>query len=198
MSKSIPVTCDPDGRLERLTELPRAFQGELKTLNGERYRKLKGSIERHGFFSPVFVWQDKEGMTWTLDGHQRCFVIENEKWTVEGGIPVVRIIADSPRDAAEKVILLSSTFGKIDEQGLYEFTETFGLPLPGWDLHDLPDFNFERFKEGFYDQSAANPNGDPNLPKQYAVVIECESEDTQAVVLGELMEKGYECRALIL
>ena len=149
--KMIPVTCDPDDRLERLTEMPRAFQGDMKSLDRQRYDKLKASMERHGFFAPVYVWHDEESSTtWTLDGHQRVYVLENEGWQVDGGIPVVRIEAESARDAAEKVVLMASTYGKIDQQGLYDFTEMYGLQLPSWDLHDLPDFNYDDYVVGFY------------------------------------------------
>ena len=198
--KMIPVTCDPDDRLERLTEMPRAFQGDMKSLDRQRYDKLKASMERHGFFAPVYVWHDEESSTtWTLDGHQRVYVLENEGWQVDGGIPVVRIEAESARDAAEKVVLMASTYGKIDQQGLYDFTEMYGLQLPSWDLHDLPDFNYDDYVVGFYGEPTTEPTNDPvNVGNQWAVVVECDSEDAQASALEKLTAEGFVCRALTL
>lgn len=146
LMRSIPLTCDPDRRLKRvpLAELVR-FQGDLKTLHADQYAKLKKSISEKGFFAPVFVWQ-----THILDGHQRVNVLERENWDVEGGIPVVEIEAADEKDAAEKLLLLSSTYGKIDGQGLYEFTAEKGLDLREFDLPDLPDFDVAEYLESYY------------------------------------------------
>ena len=152
----IPVTCDPDAILQRrsIADL-KAFQGSTKTLQRDQYDKLRNSIERHGFLAPVFVWDG-----WILDGHQRLHVCESEGWDIEGGVPVVEIEAKDARDAAEKLLLISSTYGKIDTQGLYEFTELHGLALPEWDIHDLPDFDHKAFLDEFYEEPVVAPSED--------------------------------------
>ena len=161
----IPVTCDPDAILQRrsIADL-KAFQGSTKTLRRDQYDKLRNSIERHGFLAPVFVWDG-----WILDGHQRLHVCESEGWDIEGGVPVVEIEAKDARDAAEKLLLISSTYGKIDTQGLYEFTELHGLALPEWDIHDLPDFDHKAFIDEFYEEPViglTDPDAVPDAAPQ--------------------------------
>ncbi len=152
--KILPCVCDPGGRLKRmpLATLKR-FQGNLKELRSEQYEKLKASMELKGFFAPVFIWAGHE---WVLDGHQRLNVLEREGWAVEGGIPVVEIEASDEKDAAEKLLLLSSTYGKIEPQGLYEFTSEHEIDLREFELPDLPDFDVEAFKVEFYEGGASD------------------------------------------
>jgi len=147
-----------------LQRLPREdihfFQGDLKSLHEDQYTQLKGSIERHGFFSPVFLWEGR-----VLDGHQRLHVLDKEGWEVEDGIPVVSIVAEDEKDAAEKLLLLSSTYGKIDSQGLYEFTEAHEIRMDDFDLADLPGLDLDAFKAEFYDVDAEFP-GLPDEDRQ--------------------------------
>ena len=156
----IEVTCDAASHLRRvpLEDLQR-FQGALKSLGEDQYRKLKDSIAKHGFFVPVFVWRNK-----ILDGHQRLLVIEKEKWAVQGGVPVVDIEAETESDAAEKLLLISSTYGKIEPQGLYDFTELHDIPLTVSDLPDLPDFDLEGFKNAFYEEEEEDEGAADDVP----------------------------------
>ena len=135
--KVIPVTCDPDGRLERrpLADLT-PFQGNLKDLDDARYAKLKASILAEGFMAPVFVWQDK-----ILDGHQRTTVLNGEGWDVEGGVPVIEIQADTEADAARKLLKLTSAYGKPQPEGVFDFMQAHELDIGDLADVDLPDFD---------------------------------------------------------
>ena len=93
-----------------------------------------------------------------MDGHQRLNVLEREQWDVEGGVPVVGILAEDEKDAAEKLLLLSSTYGKIDPQGVYEFTEMHGISLVDFTLPDLPDFDCGVYLAEFYDVEGEWPS----------------------------------------
>lgn len=127
-----------------IEELER-FQGNLKTLHRDQYDKLKNSLEKHGFFAPMYVWENR-----ILDGHQRLNVLTNENWTVAGGVPVVEVTAKNATEAAEKALLISSTYGKIEGQGLYEFTAEHNIELPTFELVDLPDLDLERHIDEFH------------------------------------------------
>ena len=163
----IEVTCDGKGRLRRVPlEKLQRFQGALKSLGEDQYRKLKDSIAKHGFFVPVFVWRNK-----ILDGHQRLLVIEKEKWAVRDGVPVVDIEAETESDAAEKLLLISSTYGKIEPQGLYDFTELHDIPLTVSDLPDLPDFDLEGFKNAFYEEEEEDEGAADDVPDAPEVPI---------------------------
>jgi len=137
------------------------FQGGLKTLAPEQYAKARQSILDKGFFAPLFVWTHLPDGTevelpMILDGHQREYVVRTEGWQLEGGgYPVVEIVAADAKDAAEKVLLLLSTYGKIQPQGLYDFTLEHGIELPGFDLLELPDIDMEAFGAAFLEEPGA-------------------------------------------
>ena len=171
MTHLLPCTCDPDQRLRRasVSELV-AYQGALKTLHQDQYDKLKASMVLKGFIAPIFLWAGHNAI---LDGHQRLHVLEREQWDVDGGIPVVDIEAADEKDAAEKLLLLSSTYGKIDPQGLYEFTELHGVDLDGLALTDLPNFDLGKFTAEFYEDpefSPVDPESQGQLDRKKSII----------------------------
>jgi DNA modification methylase len=159
--RTIPITCDPDGRLKRmpLSELT-PFQGNLKDLPDEQYAKLKASIDDEGFMAPVFVWQGK-----ILDGHQRTAVLQREGWQVEGGkVPVVEIQADSEQDAARKLLKLTSAYGKPQAAGVFEFMQAHDLGLDDFADVDLPDFDTDALSGLFGEDDEPEPTDDTPEP----------------------------------
>lgn len=102
------------------------LQGELKTLTKDNYSKLKNSIITKGFIIPFFTWYDKTAKkTWLLDGHQRLTVIMAEKMQPYN-LPQLSIEAKNLVDAKEKLMVITSQYGTITEEGLLEFIK--GLP----------------------------------------------------------------------
>jgi ParB-like chromosome segregation protein Spo0J len=80
----IPVTCDPKGRLDRVSlDEIEEFQGGLKSLSETEYGKLKQSIAEKGFIVPCFAWRNGSSKWKLLDGHQRVRVIRKEGRQVE-------------------------------------------------------------------------------------------------------------------
>ena len=156
--KSLPVTCDPEGRLQRvpLKELQQ-FQGALKTLYKPAYEKLKSSFQEFGFAFPMFIWH---GHNKILDGHQRLHVLTKEGWDVKGGVPVVAVTGETDAEVAKKILIISSQYGKINEQGLYEFTENFSIPLTEFKLPELSDIDMDRFMASFYEDFDLPEDGD--------------------------------------
>ncbi len=138
----IPVTCDPEGKLDRvpLDELEE-FQGNLKSLGKTEYAKLKQSITEKGFIVPCFAWRNGSDKWKLLDGHQRVRVIRTEGWEIDGGIPIVEIAAEDERDAKEKLLAIVSRYGRVEGQGLYEFLDGTGIDLEQWAVPDLPDLD---------------------------------------------------------
>ena len=112
-----------------LKELPtfdyrllKPIQGELKNLQESEYSKILHSIKRKGFFVPFFVWRNPEDeATYILDGHQRQRVLINESASPKK-LPVLYIEAASIQDAKEKLLLISSQYGKTTKEGFDEFT----------------------------------------------------------------------------
>lgn len=154
--EKIPVTCDPQGRLERrpLADLT-PFQGALKDLSDENYAKLKASILAEGFMAPVFVWRDK-----ILDGHQRTSVLAREGWDLEGdGVPVVEIEADTEQEAARKLLKLTSAYAKPQAEGVFDFLQANDLGIEDMADVDLPDFDTDALAALF--AGADGPQDEP-------------------------------------
>ena len=109
------------------------FQGDAKQITQDNLDKLKRSILKHGFFVPMFVWKKSaSSKTYIIDGHQRLKALmslrDDDGHTVPD-IPVEFIIAKSKKDAAEKLLAISSQFGDFDFNGLREFGELVHLDI---------------------------------------------------------------------
>jgi len=104
------------------------LQGNLKDLSKTNYSKLKKSFTEKGLFVPMFVWQE-EDVFWLLDGHgrERLFSKEKAVFVDSKGnetfeIPALIIQAKDLKDAEEKILLISSQFQRITQEGFDEFT----------------------------------------------------------------------------
>lgn len=93
------------------------FQGDLKDLSEREYKKLKKSILENGLIVPFFVWLETGKL---LDGHQRSRVFIREGWSLD--VPIVYISADSEQDAKKKLLVISSQYGRITQDGFDAFT----------------------------------------------------------------------------
>ena len=163
---TIPITCDPERKLDRvpLSELE-PFQGGLKSLGDVEYAKLKQSISEKGFIVPCFAWRNGSDKWKLLDGHQRVRVIRQEKWKLDGGIPIVEIEATDEKDAKEKLLAIVSRYGRVDGQGLYEFLDGSGIDLEEWTVPDLPDLNIDEWLDEFVRLDATLPLLDGEEPE---------------------------------
>lgn len=104
-------------------DLLKPFQWKIKTYNAELNQKLQRTILKRGWDAPIYVRYNNEDYL-ILDGHQRLlaltalaekgYMLENDM------IPVVRIIADSEKEAKEKVLEYNSRYAEwnLDELSL--------------------------------------------------------------------------------
>ena len=152
MDKVIKIECTGTENLDidSLTEL----QGNLKDLSKENYERLKKSILKYGFSFPMFVWKDKK-KNFIIDAHQRKKVLEKlkEEGYIIPDIPSVFINAKNKKEAKEKLLQLNSNYGKITQDGLYEFINEPEFELSPELLADidLPEFDMELFEEANID-----------------------------------------------
>jgi ParB-like chromosome segregation protein Spo0J len=137
-AKEIRITCKgsktlPYGSFEN-------FQGELKHLTEENYKRLRKQILELGFSAPVFVWEH-DGINYILDGHQRIRTVSNMV-TDEGytcpPLPVAEVQAKSLKEAKKKVLAISSQYGTMSFDGLQQFIDEAGME---WE-HVNADFRF--------------------------------------------------------
>ena len=131
--------------LDQLTPM----QGDLKELSQTNFNKLKQSILRHGITFPFFIWQSK-GTNYILDGTQRDRVLL--KLVAAGyrvpSLPCALIDAQDKREAAEKILLISSQYGRMTEESLDEFLAENDLSfLELADELELPSIDDAHFKD---------------------------------------------------
>jgi hypothetical protein len=141
--------------LEELTQL----QGDLKELSEANFLKLRASILKNGITFPLFVWQD-QGTIFILDGTQRDRVLR--KLAAEGydipPLPCALITAENKRQACEKILLISSQYGKMSNESLYEFISKNDIGfLELEEMLDLPQINLEEFKVGWLQEPDFGP-----------------------------------------
>jgi DNA modification methylase len=159
-----------------------SFHGNLKELGKGEYHKLWKSMEMKGFRFPTFIWEDHN---YILDGHQRIFVLKD---MVKAGfrienLPAIDIEADSEREAKELVLLIASRYGKVTDDGLYEFIMEGGLDFNALkETIDLPEINLKEFEESYF----------PNEPKDAEPQIDRAEELNKKwqVKTGDLWQIG--------
>lgn len=112
--------------IDQLIEL----QGDFKTLTRENADRLQRLIEKR-FISPFFVWENKKGKRFLLDGHQRSKVIPG---MIEQGFtfrpcnrkgafidkpvntfPIIYVYAESKKEAKENLLMISSQHGEFTD-----------------------------------------------------------------------------------
>ncbi len=123
--------------------------------NGDE--KLIQSILKYQFIDPFKVWEHK-GVLYCLDGKHRYLDLEKVSQLghdVPDELPATFISCDSMKEAAELVLVYSSAYAKITQQGLLDFVENFNLDFPDLtNLLNIPEFDDIAF------QGMLNSNGD--------------------------------------
>ena len=118
--QAVQIRCKAAVNLDLANLTP--LQGDLKDLSESNFNKLKQSILRHGITFPFFVWQG-DGENYILDGTQRDRVLL--KLVANGyqcpPLPCALIEAKDKREAAEKILLISSQYGHMTEESLDQF-----------------------------------------------------------------------------
>lgn len=118
--KKIKIECKGAGELS-LDEIE-PFQGELKNLTDANYKKLKNEIIELGFSSPIHIWK-KGKKNFILDGHQRYTTLRRMR---DSGyqltkVPVVFVEAKTYKEASDKVLAFTSSYGEMTEDSLKNF-----------------------------------------------------------------------------
>ena len=145
--QTVQIRCKAAVNLDLANLTP--LQGDLKELSQSSFHKLKQSILRHGITFPFFIWQN-DSKNYILDGTQRDRVLLK---LVAAGyqcppLPCALIDARDKRQAAEKILLISSQYGRITEESLDEFLAENDLSfLELSDELELPTIDDAYFKD---------------------------------------------------
>ena len=124
---------------------------KLKDLGTKGIEKLKNSLKENNFVQPFNVWQDDKGTIWILDGHHRekaLKLLEAEGYEIPDLLPANFVQCNDRKDAAKMVLLYSSIYAKITNDGLGEFLDDFDLDIKNlMDEIDLPGLDFDTILE---------------------------------------------------
>lgn len=129
-------------------------------------QKLIESILKYQFVAPFMVWEN-EGVLYCLDGRHRFLDLENvEKLghVVPEFLPATFIECKSMKEAAELVLVYSSAYASITEQGLLDFVTNFDLDFPDMQsILNIPDFDTISF-EGLLNKSLGTNDSEAIVP----------------------------------
>jgi hypothetical protein len=147
----IRIMCEGAKNLPLESLIP--TQDQLKELSQDNYAKLKNEILSEGFSFPFFVWQHNNENR-ILDGHHRRLVLI--KMREEGyeipDLPCAIVKANNEKEAARKLLAVTSQYAKITDQGLYEFMNKFDIEMNEIkDRFEFNDINMAYFESNFFD-----------------------------------------------
>ena len=172
--KIINVTCEGKTTL-RINDI-KGLQGNLKELSKDNYKKLKQSLLEHGFAFPVNLARIKGKPYGILDAHQRIktviqmcskegYCLLDIKGKLTDKIPVTFTDVKSKKEAGELILQAISQYGKVTEEGLYEFVNDFSIDINSLETFDLPDFDIDRFIESYAPEDVNNETED-EIPEE--------------------------------
>lgn len=125
----------------------------LKDLNEKGMERLKKSLVENDFVMPFHIWEETDTIRWILDGHHRekaLKELEADGVEVPKLLPATFIDCVNKKAAAKLVLIYSSIYAKITNEGLNDFLELFELELEEFKEEiDLPEFSMPRFEQKF-------------------------------------------------
>ena len=114
--------------------------------------KLIESILKYQFCDPFKVWKCGKKI-YCLDGKHRfldLIKVSELGHNVPDELPATFMDCQNIEAAAELVLVYSSAYAKITQQGLFDFVSKFNLDLPSLkSTINIPEFSMERFEQKF-------------------------------------------------
>jgi len=122
------------------------LQGDLKELDEQNEIKLKNVLEKRGFRAPVFVYRDKGGSIYLMDGHQRQAVMTKYDMNDNGNyaVPYVEIPAKDLQEAQAILLEITSQYGTLTKEGLDNYLKLAKLPV----AETMKLVNFDALRAG--------------------------------------------------
>lgn len=119
--KTIQIACETKDtlKLEDMT----VMQGGLKIRDEADYEKIKKSILRYKFSFPFFLYKDKKGTNWLIDGTGRYSTLSQmqKEGFIIPDLPVVYVQCKDKKEAKQKLLRLNSQFGRMTRETVLEF-----------------------------------------------------------------------------
>lgn len=178
------------------------LQKELKSLAKIDYERYRKQIVDTGYAFPIKAWKSPEGM-WQIVGGTQCYRTLKQMRDVEGYtiplLPVTVIEADDLRQACHRVMQDASSYGKMEDQGLYEFMQMASISAEDLKANfRTPEINMDQFEAEFFqlEKEAAEIEEGLDLNMRKLIEIECATEEEQQLLFEELKERGLTVKIL--
>lgn len=157
----VVVRCEGSNKAE-IDDL-KIIQVDLKQLSEKSYSKLKQQILDEGFIAPFFVW-DHQGELNLLDGTQRKLTLikmREEGIELPAEFPIVKVQADSYKQACKRILALSSQYGKLSKEGLDAFMKRADISFNEVEEEfEFDSIDFDEFRDEF-DKDSDSDEIDP-------------------------------------
>ena len=114
-------------------------------------------------------------------------------------LPVVRVEAENFNDAKRKVLALTSQYGKIENDGLYEFISDSDITVDYIEeSFHFPEVNIDKFKEEYYEPTSDQDLGSEEAveDKEWLIVCEMKNEMEQSALFEKLTHEGIKCKLM--
>ena len=105
--------------------------GDFKKYSPEQITKLKTSIRKNGFTTPLFIWEKSDSEKILLDGFHRLIafreLIEIDGVDVPENVPALFVKCENQREAKKILLILNSHYAEIQKDSLYDFVSDLDL-----------------------------------------------------------------------
>lgn len=143
----------------------------FKDINKDQFQKLKTSIIKNDFIETFKVWQNGKAI-YCLDGFHRCKALESleqDGYTVPQQMSATFVQCKNKEDAAKKVLIYSSQYASVTDEGLYEFSHDYNINFDDIKLEiDIPKLDLDKYEAGYVHDGEYNEEEDivPEPPKE--------------------------------
>ncbi len=126
----------------------------FKEFPAEEKHRLKASIIGNNFVEPFKIWEDETtSIRWCLDGKHRTLLLEElikEGVNVPYLLPATFISCENKKEASKLVLIYSSIYAKITQEGMNDFLKMNDINLEEMKGQmNLPEFSLPRFEQKF-------------------------------------------------
>ncbi|WP_338813167.1 site-specific DNA-methyltransferase [Bernardetia sp. Wsw4-3y2] len=177
-------------------ELEFVQQEEFKELPKIERQKLKASFVENNFADPFKVWEDEKGKRFCLDGKHRTLLL---KELIEEGVdvplllPAIFMECKDKKEAARLVLVYSSSYASITQEGMGIFIKNYDLPLNEIkDYINLPKFSFDKLEQkiDFHNLKGINDEETDKKDSELAQKVEALSDLDIWVKAGDIYQLG--------
>lgn len=169
--------------------------GSFKELPEAQRVKLKQSMLINSFVDPFKVWEDrKEGKIYCLDGKHRTDILNElvkDGYSVPKTLPADFIDCADIEEAAKLVLIYSSHYATITQDGLNEFLTVYHLPIELL----TTELSFPNLPS-LLDMPSIEATPAQIEPDMFFINIECADESECNKLYERFMDEGFKVKII--